>query len=135
MIDDPWELRHRYIEIVLGRIILPDLLAEFTSRKFNSAEMTRINLLLRAQFERQRMFTSCGWFFEDLDRIEPRNNIAYAAQAVWLAEKATGEDLAEEAGYLLSKAQSWRTPLRADEVFRKHLIRAEKVWRGMSVQA
>ncbi len=47
------------------------------------------------------MFTSCGWFFDDFDRIEPKNNIAYAAQAVRLAERATGVDLAAKprAGY------------------------------------
>ncbi len=28
------------------------------------------------------MFTSCGWFFEDFDRIEPRNVVAYAMSSL-----------------------------------------------------
>jgi len=31
-----------------------------------------LEILMAAQCERQRMFTSCGWFFEDFDRIEPK---------------------------------------------------------------
>jgi hypothetical protein len=60
-------------------------------------EMEKIQYLLAAQYERQRMFTSCGWFFDDFDRIEPRNNIAYAAQAVWLTQLAVGVDLSKTA--------------------------------------
>ena len=55
--------------------------------------MQTIQILLAAQYERQRVFTSCGWFFDDFGRIEPQNNVAYAAQAVWLTYLATGVDL------------------------------------------
>ena len=53
-------------------------------------KIRRIYMLLEAQRQRQRMFTSCGWFFDDFDRIEPKNNVAYAAQAVRLTHQATG---------------------------------------------
>ena len=67
-----------------------------TERTLTSEQVRRVHLMLEAQRERQRMFTSCGWFFDDFDRIEPKNNVAYAAQAVRLARLATGVDL--EAG-------------------------------------
>jgi len=86
--------------------------------------MGRLSLLLESQRERQRMFTSCGWFFDDFDRIEPRNNLAYAAQAVRLAQLATGEDLAPQADSDLNLVVSPRTGLRADAVFRVHLERS-----------
>jgi hypothetical protein len=80
-------------------------------------------LLLESQRERQRMFTSCGWFFDDFDRIEPKNNVAYAAHAVVLARHATGIDLAPAALAALRDARSWRTGLRAGQIFEHYLGR------------
>ena len=93
LVGDPWELRNRYIRVVLGKETLPGLLAGMTERTLTSEQVRRVHLMLEAQRERQRMFTSCGWFFDDFDRIEPKNNVAYAAQAVRLARLATGVDL------------------------------------------
>lgn len=129
ILDDPWELRHRYIDVILGNTTLERLLADLTKKELDSSQLSRIDLLMRAQYERQRMFTSCGWFFEDFDRIEPRNNVAYAAQAAWLMEIVTGEPISADAIPAFSKVRSWRTGLRADEVFRKHLERAKRYWK------
>lgn len=128
-LDDPWELRHRYIDVILGETTLSNLLKDLTGKAFTDAQLARLDLLMRAQVERQRMFTSCGWFFEDFDRIEPRNNVAYAAQAAWLMEIVTGKPIAAEVLPAYKKVQSWRTGLRADEVFSKHLERARQYWR------
>jgi len=68
------------------------------------------------------------WFFDDFDRIEPKNNVAYAAQSVLLVQKATGVDLAPLALSALCDVTSWRTGLNANDVFRRHLQRAEKTW-------
>ena len=73
------------------------------------------------------MFTSCGWFFDDFDRIEPKNNVAYAAQAVRLARLATGVDLEPAVVADLQRVVSLRTATRADRVFLRHLRRAEGV--------
>lgn len=126
--EDPWELRHRYIGVLHGAIRLEDLLDELCGWKPDSRSLRTVQWLLRAQYERQRMFTSCGWFFEDYDRIEPRNNTAYAAQATWLTRMATGMDLTEVAGEELEKVVSWRTGTRADSVFMRHLQRARRAW-------
>ncbi len=93
-------------------------------KRLDENEQHKIRLLLSAQYERQRMFTSCGWFFDDFDRIEPRNNIAYAAQAVWLTKLATGVDLSTPAIHHLHQVKSWRSGLHADVVFSHHIIRA-----------
>ncbi|MDZ4160075.1 MAG: hypothetical protein U1B80_09835, partial [Anaerolineaceae bacterium] len=53
----------------------------------------------------------------DFDRIEPRNNVAYAAHAVWLTYLGSGVDLRAEAAQWLAPVQSWRIGLRGDAVF------------------
>ena len=123
-IQDPWELRHEYIHVVLGEIKLGELINGQATQKLDAETIHRIGLLLAAQYERQRMFTSCGWFFDDFDRIEPRNNVSYAAQAVWLTNQASGVDLSAKAAACLRKVKSWRTGKRADAVFNHHLQRA-----------
>lgn len=130
IISDPWELRNRYIHVLLGQTTTEDLIEDMAGKALTSQQIHRIHLMLEAQRERQRMFTSCGWFFEDFDRIEPRNNVAYAAQATLLAKQATEVDL--EALILpdLARVRSERSNLSADRVFERHLHRAE----GMNSQ-
>jgi hypothetical protein len=121
LFTDPWQLRNRYIHVLLGQLSLDSLLSETATRSLTSDETRRVSLLLAAQRERQRMFTSCGWFFEDFDRIEPRNNVAYAAQAVRLARQATGVDLEPQTTRDLGRVVSQRMQVSADSVFQSHL--------------
>lgn len=122
--QDAWELRHRYSRVLCQKQTLDDFVCAELGGGLTQVESERIQLLLRAQYERQRMFTSCGWFFDDFDRIEPANNVAYAAQAIWLTYQATQVDLSEKARGYLRAVQSWRTGLRADVVFDERLQRA-----------
>jgi len=126
-VEDPWLLRNRYIHVLLGQMTLNELLGSMTEKTLTKEQLRRIHLMLEAQRERQRMFTSCGWFFEDFDRIEPKNNVAYSAQAVRLVRLATGVDLEPLVMNDLHRVMSNRSRLRADRVFERHLRRAEGV--------
>jgi hypothetical protein len=86
--------------------------------------VTRVQFHLEAQLMRQRMYASCSWFFDDFDRIEPRNSVAYAAQAVRLAQVASGIDLSPQLLADLRLVVSPRTGLRGDRVLADHLNRA-----------
>jgi len=119
LFKDPWLLRNQYIHVLLGELSLETLFSEHAQRSLTTEESLRVSLLLEAQRERQRMFTSCGWFFEDFDRIEPRNNVAYAAQSVRLARQATGIDLAPQTARDLGRVLSQRVKLSAETVFQQ----------------
>jgi alpha-amylase/alpha-mannosidase (GH57 family) len=120
-----WQLRDEYIHVFLEEIDLKTLLSQYIDQSLTKHEVANIGLLLAAQYERQRIFTSCGWFFDNFHRIEPQNNIAYAAQAVWLTEKATQADLKSRALALLKKVKDQRTGLRGDTVFAERYQRTE----------
>jgi alpha-amylase/alpha-mannosidase (GH57 family) len=122
-ISKPRSLRERYIHVMLGELEVEDLVSEMSTRTLTSRQMQQVFLLLESQRERQRIFTSCGWFFEDFDRIEPKNVITYAAQAVRLAHLATGDDLAPQTIADLRHVISPSTGLRADQVFSQQLSR------------
>jgi hypothetical protein len=123
-VADPLALRHDYIRVMLGELPAAELIAGHAGRHLPDETVERIGALLEAQRERQRMFTSCGWFFEDFDRIEPKNNVAYAARAVGLTRAATGTNLAPLASEALRHVVSPRSGLRGDQVFAQHAQRA-----------
>jgi hypothetical protein len=124
-IPEPYTLRNRYIEVMLGQVSSNELIHELAGKRLEPDITKSIQQLLEAQRERQRMFTSCGWFFEDFARIEPKNNVAYAAQAVRLTCMATGVNLAAQAYAELQHVLSYQTGLRGDTVFRRQYQRAE----------
>jgi alpha-amylase/alpha-mannosidase (GH57 family) len=79
--SDPWAASDGYIDVILGRKSA-DVGGEL-ARSF--LEMQQFALL---------MFTSCGWFFDDIGGLEAVQNLRYAARAIELAKAITGVDLA-----------------------------------------
>ena len=124
LIAKPRVLREKYIHVILGTMAEEQLIGEMAGRSLTNDQINRLKLLLSAQRERQKMFTSCGWFFDDFDRIEPRNNLAYAAHAIRLTKIATGEDLSAQILSDLKKAVSPRTKLSGDQVLEMYLRKA-----------
>ncbi len=92
---DPWQMRHEYIRVLLGQVTPHFLVSYHSEGTLRTPEETRLITLLEAQRHRQAMYTSCGWFFGDLCRIEPRLVIAHAAKAIELVRQATGVSLEE----------------------------------------
>jgi hypothetical protein len=120
-----WTLRDEYIHVLLNDESFDSWLRKFINQDLSVEVIRQIRMLLTAQFERQRMFTSCGWFFSNFDRIEPKNNIAYTAQALWLTKQAMGVDLQQKALDLLSKVKDQHTGLSCAEVFAKRYHRTQ----------
>lgn len=97
LLSDPWEAREEYIDIVLDRT--PDRIEEFCDRQARKAlspgERAIVIKLLEMQRHRLLMFTSCGWFFDELSGLEGVQILRYAARAVELAAEC-GVDLETE---------------------------------------
>ena len=121
LVSDAWKLRDRYIYVMTGQMSLEELLAEMAVKDLSTQEQQRLSWMLEAQRLRQQMYASCGWFFEDFDRIEPRNNVVYAASAVYLAELASGVNLGRSFAEILKKVNSERGGLNAQQVFEEYL--------------
>lgn len=114
---DPWQAVEQYAEVFLGLQSFPEWLTNQSKTTLSMLEKTNLKSLFDAQYERQRMYTSCGWFFDDFDRIEPTNNVAYAAHAIWLTERAADVDLYSNALERFRQVISWKSGLKGDDVF------------------
>ncbi len=118
---EPWELRNAYIHVLLGEVSANELICQAAGRRLEKEQLSQVHQLLEAQKERQRIFTSCGWFFDDFSRLEPRNNVAYAAQAVRLTNLATGVNLSQQLADDLHYVVSRRANMRGDKVFLREM--------------
>jgi alpha-amylase/alpha-mannosidase (GH57 family) len=113
LFGNPWLLVDQYIDVVLGTADMGMLIRENTSARLTTGQQLRIGQLVQAQLHRQRMFTSCGWFYEQLDRPEPRYVVAQAMRAIQLIRQATGADLGPDFREALcaARCRTGKTPL------------------------
>lgn len=116
---DPWAARDAYQPVHSGWESAERLWARFGKKQSSPADRQRALHLLEAQYYQQYSFTSCGFFFEDLDRIEPRNGIGFARRAISLYWQALGVDLQRDFLRDLAAARSWRSSLTGADIYRQ----------------
>ncbi len=122
---DPWPLRDDYIAVVLGQVGGLAFLSGNGLARLSSEEAQRLLALLEAQFHRQRMYASCTFFFDDLDRHEPCYAIANGIRAITLTRQATGDDLSNGFRRDLRVAVSGKTGRTGADVLDEILTKAE----------
>ncbi len=107
-LKDPWAARNDYIEVILDRgpKNVDAFLERHASRKLSGEEKVAVLKLMGVQRSAMLMYTSCGWFFDELSGIETVQVIQYAGRALRLMEEVSG--VALEAPFLerLEKAPS-----------------------------
>ncbi|MAT41014.1 MAG: glycoside hydrolase [Anaerolineaceae bacterium] len=113
---DPWTFRDDYIRVILGQISESEFIRSWIPN-ISPSDLQTISLLMRGQINRQRMYTSCGWFFDDFDRIEPINVVSYAAQALYWISRVSGKNYMEQLLPSYKKISSWRSNLNGADVF------------------
>src|SRR5436190_5637216 len=92
---DPWKARDDYISVILDRSSenVNNFFREQAARELNEGEKVAALKLLELQRHAMLMYTSCGWFFDELSGIETVQVIQYASRALQLARDVLGKDL------------------------------------------
>jgi len=111
LFKDVWAARDGYIEAMLDHSpqAIERFFRKFQLKPFTVPERVRALELMEMQRHTQLMYTSCGWFFDDISGIETVQVIAYAARVLQLAQEVFGEQAADlEPAFLtqLATAQS-----------------------------
>ncbi|MGH9571275.1 MAG: DUF3536 domain-containing protein, partial [Candidatus Angelobacter sp.] len=108
LLHDPWAARNDYIDVVQDRS--PENLWIFfekhSRRQLQTHETVAALKLLEMQRHLMLMYTSCGWFFDEISGIESVQVLQYAGRVIQLAQEAAGEDIEAEFLKLLSNARS-----------------------------
>lgn len=105
LFHDPWKTRNEYIRVILERNeeSVDKFMAEFAVKDVDINKALR---LLELQRHAMLMYTSCGWFFDELSGIETVQVIQYACRAVQLSKQLTERVLEGEFLNRLEKAPS-----------------------------
>jgi alpha-amylase/alpha-mannosidase (GH57 family) len=88
---DPWLARDDYIDVVLDRSD-DNVDAFLAAHALDGNRITALELL-EMQRNAMLMYTSCGWFFNDVSGIETVQVLQYAGRVIQLAEKISGRSL------------------------------------------
>ena len=95
LLRDPWAARDDYIDVVLDRSEenIQNFLSRHANQSLSPAQTTTALKLLELQRNAMLMYTSCGWFFDDLAGIEAIQVLKFAGRTVQLAQELFGDSL------------------------------------------
>ncbi len=107
-LKDPWAARDDYITVILDR--RPENVDRFlerhAARPLDRREQVTVLKLLELQRHAMLMFTSCGWFFDEISGIETVQVLQYAGRAIQLAEELSGRRIEPQFLEILAQAKS-----------------------------
>ena len=108
LLKDPWQARNDYIQVILDRstLSLENFFEKQAIHGFTPSEKITALKLLELQRQTMLMYTSCGWFFDELSGIETVQVIQYAGRALQLSQELFNDDLEPRFLELLARAKS-----------------------------
>jgi alpha-amylase/alpha-mannosidase (GH57 family) len=107
-LKDPWKARDEYINIILDRSEenLKRFLEEHSIKSINNKDKISIVKLLEMQRHSMLMYTSCGWFFDEISGIETVQIIQYAGRAIQISKELFADNLEDAFKVRLSQSKS-----------------------------
>jgi alpha-amylase/alpha-mannosidase (GH57 family) len=107
-VRDPWAVRNEYIAVLLDRTEenIDKFMEQHASRLLTKREKVHLFRLLEMQRNAILMFSSCGWFFDEISGLETTQILQYACRAIHYAKQVADLDLEQEFTFRLSQAPS-----------------------------
>jgi len=95
LLKDPWAARDAYIDVILDRSdeSIERFMAKHLAVDNTDDARTAALKWLESQRHAMLMYTSCGWFFDEISRPESVQCMQYARRAAELVRELTGRDL------------------------------------------
>ncbi|BDU50683.1 DUF3536 domain-containing protein [Haliovirga abyssi] len=105
---DIWKARNEYVDVVLNRSLknVNDYFKRNLKKEVDTEEQEFLLKLLEIQRNLLLMFTSCGWFFDEISGLETIQILSYASKAIQLAQDYTNQDIEKIFTNYLEEAKS-----------------------------
>jgi alpha-amylase/alpha-mannosidase (GH57 family) len=89
LLRDPWAARDDYVELLVHptKTAREEFLRRHGAGDLDAAKQTRALTLLELQRHAMVMYTSCGWFFNDISGLETVQVLRYAGRALELLDE------------------------------------------------
>jgi alpha-amylase/alpha-mannosidase (GH57 family) len=108
LLKDPWVARDQYIDVLLDRSdeTIDAFLRQHALKPLNEKDRIKVLRLMEMQRNTMLMYTSCGWFFDEVSGIETIQIMQYACRAIAYNKQITGANLEEEFRFRLKQVPS-----------------------------
>jgi len=108
LLRDPWPARDAYGPVIINRTeeMLNAFFRAHAHTELGEEERVRALRALEMQRHAMLMYTSCGWFFDEISGIETVQIMQYAARAIQLGRELSDNDLESEFVAKLAEAPS-----------------------------
>lgn len=95
LLHDVWAARNNYISVLLKRSekTVGEFIEKNAKHDLNAKETTKLLRLMEMQNNAMLMYTSCGWFFNEVSGIETNQILQYALRAIEYARQVKGINL------------------------------------------
>lgn len=98
---DPWDIRNDYVDVLIQKDL--NYTEKWVDQRLTT-EGDQLGSRMLGLLEMQKfgmfMYTSCGWFFNDFEGIEPVQNLKYARRSIELLENFTQDNGETESKFL-----------------------------------
>ncbi len=108
LLKDPWAARNDYIDVINDRSAasVDRFLARHAAAPLDPAGKGRALSLLEMQRHAMLMYTSCGWFFNDISGLESVQILQHAGRVLHLARQVVGDAFEPRFLEILERAPS-----------------------------
>lgn len=122
VVRDPWVARNEYINVILNRN--DDSIRKFLrDHCIRDVEPNQVLRFMEVQRNAMLMYTSCGWFFDEVSGIETTQIMQYACRAMQLVSQISTANLEMEFRRRLEEVPSNVPGLgNAEHVYSKYVI-------------
>jgi alpha-amylase/alpha-mannosidase (GH57 family) len=127
--QDMWKARDGYIGVILNRSPegITNFFDQYGAKSLDEKGRLKGLKLLEMQRHTLQMYTSCGWFFNDLAGIETIIVLQQAARAIQMGEELTGREIEKQFVQHLSEAKSNLPEMgKGDQVYQR-LVKPKRV--------
>jgi alpha-amylase/alpha-mannosidase (GH57 family) len=129
LLNDPWAARNDYVAVISDRsdACLDAFFAQHQSHALTASERVTALQLLEMQRHTLLMYTSCGWFFDEISRPEGTQILRYAARALELGGEVAGIELTHEFVQRLDLAPSNVQDFKTGAGVYEHLVLPSRI--------
>jgi alpha-amylase/alpha-mannosidase (GH57 family) len=104
--QDPWKVRNEYIQVInnSSEETIENFIRKTAGRELEYEDQVSFLKLVEMQRMSLLMYTSCGWFFDNISGIETIQIMQYASRAMQLYGELTGTELVGQFAAMLREA-------------------------------
>lgn len=125
---EPWQVRNEYINVINDRSHenVKSFITKVAGKDLSYEDKVSFLKLMEMQRMAMLMYTSCGWFFDNISGIETVQIMQYAIRAMQLYQELTNRNLAKEFQDMLKEAPANVDGLRTgQDVYKAYVSPAQ----------